>query len=322
MSNQLTVTQVVLEPAAQAFADATADPPYLFDLGPVEGRTTVDEVQSGEIDKPDVDIEDTIVPGGPSGEVSVRIMRPGGATGPLPVVIYIHGAGWVFGNSHTHDRLIRELSVGADAAVVFPSYSLSPEARYPTALEECYAVLRWVADHGADNGLDAARIAIAGDSVGGNMTAALTLMAKERSGPSLVAQLLFYPVTDASFDTDSYREFATGYFLRRDAMRWFWDQYTTDEAQRDEITASPLRASTEQLAGLPPALVVTAEADVLRDEGEAYGRKLRAAGIDVTATRYEGVIHDFVMLNALRETNGASAAIDQAIGFLRARLGA
>ncbi|MEA2383754.1 MAG: acetyl esterase [Solirubrobacteraceae bacterium] len=322
MSDQLTVTPVVLEPAAQAFAEATADPPYLFELGLVEGRKTVDEVQKGQIDKPDVDIEDTIVPGGPSGEVSVRIMRPKGATGTLPVIIYIHGAGWVFGNSHTHDRLIRELTVGTNAAVVFPNYSLSPEARYPTAIEESYAVLQWVAEHGADKDLDASRIAIAGDSVGGNMTAALTLMAKERSGPSLVAQLLFYPVTDASFDTDSYREFATGYFLRRDAMRWFWDQYTTEEAQRDEITASPLRASTEQLAGLPPALLVTAEADVLRDEGEAYGRKLRAAGIDVTATRYEGVIHDFVMLNALRETNGAGAAINQAIGFLRARLGA
>jgi acetyl esterase len=322
MSNQLTVTPVVLEPAAQAFAEATADPPYLFELGPVEGRKTVDEVQKGEIDKPDVDIEDTIVPGGPSGEVSVRIMRPKGATATLPVIIYIHGAGWVFGNSHSHDRLIRELTVGTNAAVVFPNYSLSPEARYPTAIEESYAVLQWVAEHGADKDLDASRIAIAGDSVGGNMTAALTLMAKERSGPSLIAQLLFYPVTDASFDTDSYREFATGYFLRRDAMRWFWDQYTTEEAQRDEITASPLRASTEQLAGLPPALVVTAEADVLRDEGEAYGRKLRAAGIDVTATRYEGVIHDFVMLNALRETNGAGAAINQAIGFLGARLGA
>jgi acetyl esterase len=322
MSDQLTVTPVVLEPAAQAFADATADPPYLFELGLVEGRKTFDEVQEGEIDKPHVDIEDTTVPGGPAGEISVRIMRPRGTTGPLPVVIYIHGGGWVVGNSHTHDRLIRELSVGADAAVVFPSYSLSPEARYPIALEECYAVLQWVADHGADKGLDAARIAIAGDSVGGNMTAALTLMAKERSGPSLVAQLLFYPVTNANFGTDSYREFATGYFLRRDAMRWFWDQYTSEEAQRDELMASPLRASTEQLAGLPPALVVTAEADVLRDEGEAYGRKLRAAGIDVTATRYEGVIHDFVMLNALRETNGAGAAIDQAIGFLRTRLGA
>jgi len=322
MSDQLTVTPVVLEPAAQAFADATADPPYLFELGLVEGRKTFDEVQKGQIDKPNVGIEDTTVLGGPSGEVSARIMRSRGATGPLPVVIYIHGAGWVFGNSRTHDRLIRELTIGTNAAVVFPNYSLSPEARYPTAIEESYAVLQWVAEHGADKDLDASRIAIAGDSVGGNMTAALTLMAKERSGPSLVAQLLFYPVTDASFDTDSYREFATGYFLRRDAMRWFWDQYTTEEAQRDEVTASPLRASTEQLAGLPPALVITAEADVLRDEGEAYGRKLRAAGIDVTATRYEGVIHDFVMLNALRETNGASAAIDQAIGFLRARLGA
>jgi acetyl esterase/lipase len=321
MSDQLTVTPVVLEPAAQAFADATADPPYLFELGLVEGRRTYDDVQKGEIDKPDVDIEDTTVPGGPSGDVPARIIRPRGATGALPVVIYIHGGGWVVGNSHTHDRLIRELSVGAGAAVVFPIYSLSPEARYPTALEECYAVLRWVADHGADKGLDAARIAIAGDSVGGNMTAALTLMSRERSGPSLVAQLLFYPVTNASFDTDSYREFATGYFLRRDAMRWFWDQYTTEEGQRDEITASPLRATTEELAGLPPALVITAEADVLRDEGEAYGRKLRAAGIDVTATRYEGVIHDFVVLNAVRETNGAEAAISQAIGFLRARLG-
>src|SRR3954465_3011772 len=312
----------VLEPAAKEFADATPNPPFLFDLGPDKGREVVDDVQSGEIAAPDVDVTDMTVPGGPSGSVSVRVLRPLGTTGPLPVIVYIHGAGWVFGNSHTHDRLVRELAVGTNAAVVFPNYSLSPEARYPTAIEESYAVLQWVADHGADKGLDASRIAIAGDSVGGNMTAALTLMAKERSGPSLVAQLLFYPVTDASFDTESYREFATGYFLRRDAMQWFWNQYTTEEEQRDEITASPLRASTEQLAGLPPALVITAEADVLRDEGEAYGRKLRAAGIDVTATRYEGVIHDFVMLNALRETNGASAAIDQAIGFLRARLGA
>jgi acetyl esterase/lipase len=146
-------------------------------------------------------------------------------------------------------------------------------------------------------------------------------MAKERSGPDLVAQVLFYPVTDASFDTASYHEFAEGYFLRRDAMQWFWDQYTTDDDQRDEVTASPLRAATEQLSGLPPALVITGEADVLRDEGEAYGRKLRAAEVDVTATRYEGVIHDFVMLNALRGTNAAGAAIAQAIAYLRGRLG-
>ncbi len=312
-----TATTVVLEPAAQEFADATANPPFLADLGPVEGRKTVDEVQSGDIAKPDVDIEDTSVPGGPSGEVSVRIIRPKGTTGTLPVIVYMHGAGWVFGNNATHDRLIRELADGAGAALVFPNYGLSPEVHYPHALEEGYAVLRWIADHGAEKNLDGSRIAIAGDSVGGNMSAALTLIAKERSGPELAAQALFYPVTDASFDTDSYDQFAEGYFLRRDAMQWFWDQYAPDEDQRDEITASPLRATTDQLAGLPPALVITAEADVLRDEGEAYGRKLREAGVDVTATRYEGVIHDFMMLNALRETNGAKAAISQAIAYLK-----
>jgi acetyl esterase len=313
----ITAPTVVLEPAAQEFADATANPPFLADLGPVEGRKTVDEVQSGDIAKRDVDIEDTSVPGGPSGEVSVRIIRPKGTTGTLPVILYMHGAGWVFGNNATHDRLIRELADGAGAALVFPNYGLSPEVHYPHALEEGYAVLRWIADHGAEKNLDGSRIAIAGDSVGGNMSAALTLIAKERSGPELAAQALFYPVTDASFDTDSYDQFAEGYFLRRDGMQWFWDQYAPDEAQRDEVTASPLRATTDQLAGLPPALVITAEADVLRDEGEAYGRKLREAGVDVSATRYEGVIHDFMMLNALRETNGAKAAISQAIAYLK-----
>ena len=244
-------TTVALEPAAQKFADDTANPPYLFDLGPVEGRKTVDEVQGGDIEKPDVEIEDTIIPGGPSGEVSIRILRPTGVHGSLPVIFYIHGAGWVFGNSHTHDRLIRELADGTGAAVVFPNYSLSPEARYPTAIEESYAVLEWVAEHGGEKDLDGSRIAIVGDSVGGNMSAALTLMAKQRSGPRLSAQVLFYPVTNASFDTDSYQEFAEGYFLRRDAMEWFWNQYTTDENERAEITASPLRADGEQLSGLP-----------------------------------------------------------------------
>jgi acetyl esterase/lipase len=310
----------VLEPAAQEFAEATANPPYLFDLGPEKGRETVDEVQAGDIAKPDVEITDTTVPGGPAGEVSVRILRPRGATGPLPVIVYIHGAGWVFGNAHTHDRLIRELAVGANAAVVFPNYRLSPEAKYPTAIEESYAVAAWVAEHGAEQNLDPTRIAIAGDSVGGNMSAALTLLAKQRGDVRFVQQVLFYPVTDASFDTGSYHQFAEGYFLRRDAMQWFWDQYTTDAAERAEITASPLRATTEQLAGLPPALVITAEADVLRDEGEAYANKLRTAGVPVTATRYQGIIHDFVMLNALRGTHAAQAAITQATAVLRSAL--
>ncbi|GHE49178.1 alpha/beta hydrolase [Streptomyces capitiformicae] len=311
----------VLEPAAAAFAEATANPPYLFDLGPVEGRKVVDEVQSGAIAMPAVDEEWVIVPGGPTGEVRARVVRPEGAKGVLPVILYIHGAGWVFGNAHTHDRLVRELAVGARAAVVFPEYDLSPEARYPVAVEQNYAVARWVVTEGAGHYLDATRMAVAGDSVGGNMSAALTLMAKERGDVPLVQQVLFYPVTDAAFDTGSYDRFAEGYFLRRDAMRWFWDQYTTSEKERAEITASPLRATPEQLKGLPPALVITAEADVLRDEGEAYANKLREAGVPVTAVRYQGIIHDFVMLNALRETNAAEAAIGQAIGTLRTAFG-
>ncbi|MFE9809265.1 alpha/beta hydrolase [Streptomyces sp. NPDC005227] len=310
----------VLEPAAAAFAAATANPPYLFDLAPAEGRKAVDEVQAGDITKPAVDEEWITVSGGPTGSVRARLIRPAGATDTLPVILYIHGAGWVFGNAHTHDRLVRELAVGARAAVVFPEYDLSPEARYPVAIEQNYTVARWIVEQGAAKGLDASRIAVAGDSVGGNMTAALTLMAKERGDVPLVAQVLFYPVTDANFETGSYHQFATGYFLRRDGMQWFWDQYTTDESQRAEITASPLRATTDQLTGLPPALVITGEADVLRDEGEAYANKLREAGVPVTAVRYQGIIHDFVMLNALRETHAAEAAITQAIGTLRSAL--
>ncbi|MEU9877802.1 alpha/beta hydrolase [Streptomyces phaeochromogenes] len=310
----------VLEPAAATFAEATANPPYLFDLGPAEGRKTVDEVQSGDIAKPDVDEEWVTVPGGPTGQVRARIVRPAGASGVLPVIVYIHGAGWVFGNAHTHDRLVRELAVGARAAVVFPEYDLSPEARYPVAIEQNYTVARWVVTDGAGHNLDASRIAVAGDSVGGNMSAALTLMAKERGDVPLVQQVLFYPVTDAAFETGSYHQFAEGYFLRRDAMQWFWDQYTTDEKQRAEITASPLRATTEQLTGLPPALVITGEADVLRDEGEAYANKLREAGVPVTAVRYQGIIHDFVMLNALADTHAARAAISQAVTVLKGAL--
>jgi acetyl esterase len=322
MSQPTTYPAPVLEPAAREFADASANPPYLFDLGPEAGRKAVDQVQSDEsnVEIPDVNEEWVTVPA-PAGDVRVRIVTPpDSGNESLPVIIYIHGAGWVFGNAHTHDRLVRELATKANAAVVFPDYSLSPEARYPVAIEQNYATVQWVKSHGSEHGLDAARIAVAGDSVGGNMAAALTLQAKERKDVAITAQVLFYPVTDASFDTPSYHQFAEGYFLRRDGMQWFWDQYTTDPAERAQITASPLRATTEQLAGLPKALVITGEADVLRDEGEAYAAKLRQAGVDVTAVRYQGIIHDFVMLNALRGTRAATAAIAQATAFLREAL--
>jgi acetyl esterase len=310
----------VLEPAAQEFADATANPPQLYELPVAEGRKMVDSVQDGDIQSPPVDITDLMIPGGPSGQVSVKIFRPRGVDGTLPTLLFTHGAGWVFGDAHTHGRLVAELATRAGAAAVFTNYSLSPEARYPTALEEIYAVLEWIGGHGSDQQLDPARIAVAGDSVGGNMTTAITIMAKQRGGPAIAAQLLYYPVTDANFDTGSYRQFATHYWLSRQGMQWYWDQYTADPAARAQITASPLRASLEDLAGLPPALVIVGEADPLRDEGEAYAAKLRAAGVLVTAVRYGGIIHDFVMVNALRETHAARAATAQGGEFLRAAL--
>ncbi|HET6298574.1 MAG TPA: alpha/beta hydrolase [Kribbella sp.] len=306
----------VLEPAAQAFADATATPPFLFQLPPDDGRKAVDELQTTDYPKLPVDEEWVTAADG----TKARIVRPAGSTGPLPVVLYIHGAGWVFGDAHTHDRLVRELAVGAGAAVVFPEYDRSPEARYPQALEQIYSVARWIVALGKDHGLDVTRLAIAGDSVGGNMTAAITLLAKERGDVTFRQQVLFYPVTDASFDTASYKEFAVGYYLRLDGMKWFWDQYTTDEAERNQITASPLRATVEQLSGLPTALVITGEADVLRDEGEAYAAKLREAGVAVTAVRFGGIIHDFVMVDALRDTQAANAAIELAVSTLRSVL--
>jgi acetyl esterase len=316
------MTRTQLEPEAEAFAEATANPPFLFDLGPEKGRVAVDEVQSGPVEKPQVDIQELTIPDGPSKEVSIRIIRPPNAPPTLPVIVYMHGAGWVFGDAFTHDRLVREIAVGAGAAVVFPNYSLSPEAKYPAAIEECYSTVKWVAEHGAEFGMDPERLAVAGDSVGGNMTVAVTFLAKERGGPSIKRQLLFYPVTNASFDTESYQQFAEGYFLRRDGMMWFWDQYTTNPDERNEITASPLRASLEQLKGLPEALVITAEADVLRDEGEAYARKLREAGVRVTAARFQATIHDFVMLNALARTAAARGAMALAIVWLREGLAA
>lgn len=311
---------LALEPAAQAFVDATSQPPFLYQLAPEEGRKAVDGVQDEPIFKPEVDDEWIEVPGGPTGAVKTRIVKPLGATGPLPVIVYLHGAGWVFGDAHTHDRLVRDLAVGTGAAVVFPEYDRSPEARYPIALEQAWTVLAWVATDGASKGLDGTRIAVSGDSVGGNMAIALTLLAKERGGVRIVFQSLFYPVTDAGFDTESYHRFAEGYFLARDGMKWFWDQYTTSEEERALITVSPLRASIEQLADLPPALVITAEADVLRDEGEAYAAKLRRAGVPVTAVRYEGIVHDFVMVNALHDTRAAQGAIAQAVSCLKAAL--
>jgi acetyl esterase len=311
---------IVLEPAAQQVAEAFSKPPFLYDMAPADARKVLEDAQSAPVSKLPVDEEWIAVPV-PVGDVRVRVIKPPGATGMLPVIVYMHGGGWILGNAGTHDRLVRELAVGARAALAFVEYPNSPEARYPTAIEQGYATAQWITRNGASKGLDASRMAVAGESVGGNMTAALALMAKERGDVTFVQQSMYYPVTDAAMNTASYDQFATDYYLTRKAMRWFWDAYTTDPAQRAEITASPNQASTEQVAGLPPTYLCVDEADVLRDEGEAYAAKLRSAGVPVTTVRYNGTIHDFMLLNALSETRATRAAIDQATAFLRAGLG-
>ncbi|MEV6878695.1 alpha/beta hydrolase [Amycolatopsis sp. NPDC051128] len=313
------MSEPVLEPAAQDFADAAAKPPFLYELGPTGGRKVFDDIQAAPAGLLPVDEKWITVPAA-VGDVRVRIVKPAGADGPLPVVLYVHGGGWVFGNAGTHDRLVRELAVGADAAVVFVEYSRSPEARYPVAVEQAYATARWITADGAAEGLDASRLAIAGDSVGGNMSAVVAILAKRRGDVTFRHQSLYYPVTDAGQDTGSYREFADGPHLTAKAMAWYWDAYLPEVSQRADVTVSPLRAGPEDLAGLPEAFVVVDENDVLRDEGEAYARKLVAAGVRTTCVRYNGTLHDFMMLNPLRGTAAAIGAVEQACRVLRKAL--
>ncbi|MGL9868103.1 alpha/beta hydrolase [Enterococcus sp. DIV0691] len=309
--------RISLEKAAIEFSDANAPHPRIYELPPEEGRALLEKVQESPVDKLPVDIEDLTVDTGQWGSINVRFVRPEGNTDKLPVIFYIHGAGWVFGSEQTHDKLIRELAVRTNSVVVFPEYSRSPEAKYPTAIEQSYAVLQKLSELAESKGLDLSELAVAGDSVGGNMATVMTILTKERQGVPIQKQLLFYPVTDANFTTDSYQEFAENYFLTKEGMKWFWDQYTTDDSERSEITASPLRATSEELADLPPALILTGEADVLRDEGEAYAWKLRDAGVAVTQVRFQGMIHDFVMVNSLDQTDATRAAMLLATQWLQ-----
>ena len=313
--------QPTLELHTQQFVDGLAGAPPIYSLLPDQARSVLVQVQSIPVGKPSAKIEDTAFPVGPTGSVPVRIVRPGGTVDVLPAVIYIHGGGWILADRNTHDRLVREIAVGAGAAVVFVDYDRSPEARYPVAIEQAYAATCYLADHSADLRIDPSRLAVAGDSVGGNMAAALTLMTRQRRGPKIAFQVLFYPVTDADFDTDSYTRFADGPWLTKHAMQWFWDAYLPDSAVRKQHTATPLNASLDELAGLPEALIVVDENDVLRDEGEAYARRLSDAGVRVTSIRYNGTIHDFVMLNALADTPATRGAIAQAVGALKTALG-
>jgi len=307
-----------LEPATKAFVDSLAGAKPLYTLSPEAARDVLTGAQkSVPVTLAPASSEDRVLDVGPKGRTNIRVYRPENAKGTLPAVIYTHGGGWVLGDRETHDRLVRELAVGGNAVVVFVEYDRSPESHWPVAVEESYAVLKYVAEHSQEFGADAKRIAIAGDSVGGNMTAVVALLAKERKGPAIRAQLLFYPVTDATMSTGSYKEFAEGPWLTSKAMEWFWDQYLPDVAKRADIHVSPINASADQLKGLPQTLLFVDENDVLRDEGEAYGRNLAAAGVAVESVRYNGTIHDFMLLNPIANTPAVRGAVDQASGYLR-----
>lgn len=312
---------IPLEPVTQKFIDSLAGSKPTYTMTPQAAHQVLTDLQSKPL-PPGVtllpaDIKDVVWPVGPTGSTRIRIYRPQGATGTLPVLMYFHGGGWVLGDKITHDRLVRELANGVKAAVVFVDYINAPAARYPTQNEQAYASTKYVVEHARELNVDATRLAVAGDSVGGNMVAAVTLMAKERSGPRFVHQVLFYPVTDFVSNNSSWQRYANAPWLTATGAKWFYQQQGLNGTEG--ITAYPLRATLDQLRGLPDALVITDD-DILQDEGEEYAAKLSQAGARVTQVRYGQTIHDFVMLNPLAATPAARGAIAQAVWALRGAL--
>lgn len=312
-----------VEPTTQAFLQAleAGGGKPLEQLSPADARAVLVGAQASvKLELPKADVtEKTINADGQ--QIKLTIVRPAGsAKKTLPAFMFFHGGGWVLGDFPTHERLVRDLVANSGAVAVFVNYTPSPEAGYGVAINQAYAATKWVAEHGKEIHVDGQRLAVAGNSVGGNMAAVVALMAKDKGGPALRSEVLLWPVTDANFETASYNQFANGYFLTKNMMKWFWDSYTTDAAKRKEITASPLNATPAQLSGLPPTLIQTAEKDVLRDEGEEYGRKLAAAGVAVTSVRYNGMIHDFGLLNVLAKVPAVQTAMRQAGEELKFRL--
>ena len=308
---------VPLEPAAEAVCNQSSVPPLIFQLPPEQGREVLEKAQDSPVHLYPADISTIEADTGNWGTVPVYFVTPQGRA-PLHAIFYIHGGGWVFGSFHTHQKLVREMAARTESLVVFPEYSRSPEAKYPTALEQCYFILShlWEIARNRCPGLAHDTLTVAGDSVGGNMAAAMALMAKEQNGPNIQKLLMYYPVTNACFDTPSYRQFAVNYYLYRAEMQWFWDQYAPCEADRAQITASPLRADIDCLQELPDTMIINGQADVLCSEGQAFGERLRCAGVDVTALRVQGIIHDFVMLNALDQTNACRTAMDASTAWI------
>jgi acetyl esterase len=313
--------QPFIEPGTRQFVDAIASEPPIQSLSSAQARAALTRMQSTPVGRPGADTQDLVLPTGPTGSVPVRIVRPRDVSDALPAVMYFHGGGWVRGDTDTHERLVREIAAGAQAAVIQVAYDLAPEVRYPVAIEQAYAATLYVNGHADAMGLDPTRLAVAGDDAGGTIAAAVTLMARDRRGPKIDLQILFCPVTGANFETQSYVTFAEGPWLTRATMEWCWNAYLPDVARRTEITAAPVLATIDQLRNLPDALIIVAENDPLRDEGECYARNLSDAGVRVTSVRYNGAVHDFVFLNALADTPAAGGAVAQAISALRSSFG-
>jgi acetyl esterase len=315
------MTTFNLEPSARDLTDALSNAPALSSLPLADARMAVEAAQSGPVPMPDID-ESWVTVASNYGDVRVRLVRPPGVAGPLPVVVYLHGGGWILGSSGTHDLLTRRLAVGANAVVAFVEYSRAPEAKYPTQNEQSYATAQWIIRQGTGGGFDTTRLAVAGDSAGGNMATVLTIMAKQRGDVRFVQQSLYYPMTDANAkDSESLRKFKDGPYGSAEGLEWFWSSYLADQELRSEITVSPGLATLADLAGLPPALVIVDENDVLRDQGEAYADKLRDAGVPTTSVRFNGTIHDFMRLSALRDSESTRAATTLAVAALRRAFG-
>ena len=310
-----------LSPAVKAFLTPLNAPgPPAESLSEQDARNLLINLQASvKVDLSGIDeSEKTITQDGYT--IKLTIVRPKGNKNKLPLFIFTHGGGWVLGDYPTHKRLVRDLVVASEHAAVFVHYTLSPEAHYPQAINEIYAAAKWVSVHGNDINVDGKNMAAVGNSAGGNMTTALCLMAKDKGGPGIKLQILMWPATDASFTQDSYEEYGQQRFLTTPLMKWSWDRYTMDTTLRKEKYASPLQASPEELKDLPPALIQVAENDILRDEGEAYGRKLEQAGVQVISVRYNGMIHDFGMLNGLAETAQVKGLIELAAAELKKHL--
>lgn len=292
----------------------------LYKMTPEQARQFLDNLQKETHKDILADVKDTQIFTENKNSIALRIIRPANNNEKLPAIIYLHGGGWVMGGKESFDMLIKQLAINTNSVVIFPEYSRSPEAKYPVALKEIYSVLEYIYENPDEFNIDNDSIAIAGDSAGANMATVTALKAKNQNGPKIKFQCLFYPVTNADMDTKSYDLFKDGPWLSKKAMEWFFEAYAPDKESRNDIYVSPLKADEEDLKGLPPTLIITAENDVLRDEGEAYARKLDSAGVDVLNIRINGTIHDFLMLNALSDTQCAKGALNLACNMLKKAL--